>query len=196
MIYTFEINGLPVQTGDIICTTDGGRPILAGEFWRILGKLVPGDVDHVAMYVGPAGLCVESAVTGVYAFEVIGSTWDAEKMHSQRLFLDTFYGVAYPLQDKSLPQDKEIKIRAGAAAYCLKQAAANKPYNLNLLDSQTEDAFYCSQLIYKAYLPHGIDLNTGLAVPNLKGAESIIFPQEIWAGCVHRRAEIGCILDS
>jgi hypothetical protein len=190
MIYSCEINGLPLQTGDIICTSDGGRPILAGEFWRMLGKLVPGDVDHVAMYVGPDGLCVESAVIGVYAFEATGPRWDAEQMLSRRLFLDTFFGVAYPLQNKGLPQDQESKIRAGVAAYCLKQAAANKPYNLNFLDSQTEDAFYCSQLIYKAYLLHGIDLNTGLAVPNLKGTESIIFPQEIWAGCCHRRREI------
>jgi uncharacterized protein YycO len=189
MIYTYEINGLPVQTGDIICTTDGGRPIVAGEFWRMLGKLVPGDVDHVAMYIGPNGLCVESAVMGVYAFEVPGPTWDSEKMHSRRLFLDTFYGVAYPLKDKGLPRGQESKIRADVAAYCLKQASANKSYNLNFLDSQTEDAFYCSQLVYKAYLPHGIDLNTRLGVPNLKGTESIIFPQEIWTGCRHRRAE-------
>jgi uncharacterized protein YycO len=71
----------------------------------------------------------------------------------------------------------------------LTQAALQKPYNINYLDSQTEDAFYCSQLAYQAYLRHGIDLNTGLSIPNLKGTESIIYPQEMWAGCFHRRPQ-------
>ena len=85
-------------------------------------------------------------------------------------------------------EEEEAQIRSSVADYCLAQAAANKPYNLNFLDSQTEDAFYCSQLAYKAYLPHGIDLNSGQGVPNVKGTSRIIFPQEIWSGCIHRRA--------
>ena len=189
MIYSYEINGLSLQTGDLICTTDGGRPIIAGEFWRLLGKLVPGEVDHVAIYVGPKGRCVESAVVGVYVFEVPGSIWDAEAMYRQRLFLDQFHGIAYPLQGKGLSRDEETQVREGVAAYCLTQAALQKPYNINYLDSQTEEAFYCSQLAYQAYLQHGIDLNTGLSIPNLKGTESIIFPQEMWAGCFHRRPQ-------
>jgi uncharacterized protein YycO len=56
------------------------------------------------------------------------------------------------------------------------------------LDSMTEDAFYCSQLAYKAYLREGIDLNTGKGIQNFPGMESIIFPQEIWSGCKHERA--------
>ena len=189
MIYSYEINGLPLQTGDLICTTDGGQPIVAGEFWRLLGKLVPGEVDHVAIYVGPEGRCVESAVVGVYVFESPGSTWDAEAMYEQRLFLDQLYGVAYPLLGRDLSQAEKTTIREGVAAYCLMQAALQKPYNINYLDSQTQDAFYCSQLAYQAYLRHGIDLNTGLSIPNLKGTESIIFPQEMWAGCFHRRLQ-------
>jgi uncharacterized protein YycO len=176
MIYSYEINSLPLQTGDLICTTDGGRPIIAGEFWRLVGKLVPGEVDHVAIYVGPEGRCVESAVVGVYVFEMPGSIWDAEAMHKQRLFLDQFYGIAYPLHGKGLSPKEETKIREDVATYCLTQAALQKPYNVNYLNSQTEDAFYCSQLAYKAYLRHGIDLNTGLSIPKLKGTESIIYP--------------------
>jgi hypothetical protein len=187
MIYSYKINGLSLQTGDLVCTTDGGRPIIAGEFWRLLGKLVPGEVDHIAIYVGPEGRCVESAVVGVYVFEMPGVIWDAEAMHTQRLFLDQLYGIAYPLHSKDLPPEEETKIREGVAAYCLTQAALQKPYNINYLDSQTEDAFYCSQLAYRAFLRHGIDLNTGLSIPNLKGTDSIIYPQEIWAGCFHRR---------
>ena len=189
MVHSYEINGLPLQTGDLICTTDGGRPVIAGEFWRLLGKLVPGEVDHVAIYVGPEGRCVESAVVGVYVFESPGSTWDAEAMYEQRLFLDQLYGVAYPLLGRDLSLAEKTTIREGVAAYCLMQAAFQKPYNINYLDSQTQDAFYCSQLAYQAYLRHGIDLNTGLSIPNLKGTESIIYPQEMWAGCFHRRPQ-------
>ena len=56
---------------------------------------------------------------------------------------------------------------------------------MNFLDSDTEEAFYCSQLLYRAYLPHGINLNTGMDVPNIPGTDSIIHPQEIWSGCAH-----------
>ena len=186
MIYQFEINGVPLQTGDLICTTDGGSAIVAGEFWRLLGKLVPGEVDHIAVYVGPGGRCVESGLGGVHLFEAT-DPWDAEAMLRQRFFPDQFYGIAYPLQVKDLPKKQETSIRESVAVYCLAQAEAKKPYNINFLDSQTEDAFYCSQLAYKAYLPHGIDLNTGQDIPDLKGTVSIIFPQEIWAGCAHQR---------
>jgi len=65
MIYTYEIEGLAVQTGDIICTMNGKPDILPGEFWRFVGRLVPGDVDHVAIYVGPNGRCVEAGTRGV-----------------------------------------------------------------------------------------------------------------------------------
>ena len=55
MIYTYEIEGVPVQTGDLICTMNGKPDILPGEFWRFVGRLVPGDVDHVVIYLGPDG---------------------------------------------------------------------------------------------------------------------------------------------
>jgi uncharacterized protein YycO len=63
-----------------------------------------------------------------------------------------------------------------------------KRYNLNFLNAETDEAFYCSQLVYKAYQRVGINLNTGLAMENLPGTNLIIYPQEIWSGCVHRRA--------
>jgi hypothetical protein len=36
-IHTFEIEELAVQTGDIICTSNGKPDILPGEFWRLVG---------------------------------------------------------------------------------------------------------------------------------------------------------------
>jgi hypothetical protein len=43
-------------------------------------------------------------------------------------------------------------------------------------------------LIYKAYQQVGIDLNTGLSIEQLPGTNAIIYPQEIWGECMHRRS--------
>ncbi|MBN1888429.1 MAG: hypothetical protein JW850_10580 [Thermoflexales bacterium] len=183
MVYTYTLDGLFLQSGDLICTNDGGRAVVAGEFWRMVGKLLPGDVDHVAVYVGPGGRCVEAGPKGVYAYEIEGNTWDGDKMLAQRLFVDTLYGVAYPLQGRGLAEPAEPAIRADVAAYCLAQVG--KSYNLNFFDSRTEQAFYCSQLAYVAYLRHGIDLNTEIGIPSLPASASIVFPQEIWNSVPH-----------
>jgi len=71
------------------------------------------------------------------------------------------YGVAYPLLSGDVDPAKAVAIREDVAAYCMKQAKLNKPYNLNFFDSSTEECFYCSQLAYRAYLRSGIDLDTG-----------------------------------
>lgn len=187
MIYTYEIEGLPLQTGDIVCTMNGKPDILPGEFWRLVGRLVPGDVDHVAVYVGPGGRCIESGSRGVITFNVEGPVWCSESMILERgLLCDTFYGVAYPLEGRGYLPEEQAAIREEVAAFCLAQVG--KPYNLNFLDPDSEEAYYCSQLIYKAYLRQGIDLNTGLSIETFPASNRIIYPQEVWSGCVHREA--------
>lgn len=187
MIDTVTIEGLQVQTGDVLCTMNGKPDILPGEFWRLVGRLVPGEVDHVAIYVGPGGRCVESGTRGVITFEVPDGRWEAEKMVAQRgLLIDELVGVAYPLAGRGLLPEEQEAIRKEVAEYCLAQVG--KPYNLNFLDPEREDAYYCSQLIYQAYRRCGIDLNTGLAMETLPGTNQIIFPQEIWSGCTHEAA--------
>ena len=188
MIYTYQIEGIPLQTGDIICTMNGKPDILPGEFWRFVGRLVPGDVDHVAIYLGPEGRCVEAGAHGVIKFTVFKGGWDTERMARRRgLLFDTFYGVASPLDGLELPEQEEHAMRARVAQYCLTQLG--KPYNLNFLNSETEEAFYCSQLAYKAYQQIGINLNTGLAMEQIPGTNSIVYPQEIWKGFSHRQVE-------
>lgn len=189
MIYEYEIDGLSVRTGDIICTADGASNTdIKGQFWRLLGKIIPGEVDHIVIYVGPDGRCVEAGAKGkVITFKVKENTWDFEKMIEQRGIIDTLYGVVCPLHGKSLNEAETTGIREAVAAYCLQQAELEKPYNMNFLDSTTEKAYYCSQLAYLAYLKHGIDLNTGRGIPEIPGTESIIFPQEIWSGCEHKK---------
>ena len=186
MIYTYQIEGLTLQTGDIICTMNGKPDILPGEFWRLVGRLVPGDVDHVAIYLGPHGRCIEAGARGVITFDVPRRHWNTERMALQRgLLFDSFYGVASPL-DGLAAEGEEYEMRAAVAAYCLAQVG--KPYNLNFLNAEIEEAFYCSQLAYKAYQQIGINLNTGLAMEQLPGTNAIIYPQEIWSGFSHRAA--------
>ncbi|MHC4143256.1 MAG: hypothetical protein ACYSUD_00605 [Planctomycetota bacterium] len=191
LVHTYQIDGLTVRTGDLICTnTTEGESVFGGLFWRFFGTLIPGEVDHIAVYVGPGGRCVEAgAKYRVITFNIKGNTWDSSKMIEERgPILDNLYGVAYPLAGLSLSGEEEAGIRKRVAMYCIKQAEANKLYNAMFLDSMTEDAFYCSQLAYKAYLKEGIDLNTSKGVQNFPGMESIVFPQEIWSGCRHERA--------
>jgi len=186
MIFTYEVNGLTVKTGDIICTMNGKPNILPGEFWRLVGRLVPGDVDHIAVYIGPDGRFVEAGALGVVTFEIHDGVWHAEHSMAERgMLVDTFYGAAYPLMEIGLTRDEEDEIRKGVASFCLEHLGC--PYNLNFLDPDREDAFYCSQLAYKAYLPWGINLNTGLSMERLPGTNRIVYPQEIWDGCAHRR---------
>ena len=187
-IYTYEIDGIALQTGDIICTMNGKPDILPGEFWRFVGRLVPGDVDHVAIYVGPNGRCIEAGARGVIKFTVFDGQWNTDRMARRRgLLFDTFYGVASPLDGLQASREEEFELRSRVAEYCLAQVG--KPYNLNFLNSETEDAFYCSQLAYKAYQQVGIDLNTGLAMEQLPGTNAVIYPQEIWDGFSHRAAK-------
>ena len=185
MIYTYQIEGIPVQTGDIICTMNGKPDILPGEFWRFIGRLVPGDVDHVAIYLGPHGRCIEAGARGVITFDVPRGHWNTEKMALQRgLLFDSFYGVASPLDGLGAEDEEEHELRAIVAAYC--RAQVGKPYNLNFLNTDSEEAFYCSHLAYKAYQQIGINLNTGLAMEQLPGTNAIVYPQEIWNGFRHR----------
>lgn len=188
MIYTYEIEGIPIQTGDIICTMNGKPDILPGEFWLLVGRLVPGDVDHVAIFLGPEGRCIEAGSKGVNPFHLTGKTWHAEEMVAERGFLiDTFYGAAYPLAGMQLSEEDEMLMRMKVADYCLEHIG--KPYNINFLNAESEKAFYCSQLAYKAYEQIGINLNTGLAMEQLPGTNEIIYPQEIWDGFEHKAAK-------
>ncbi|NIP22745.1 MAG: hypothetical protein GWN67_14340 [Phycisphaerae bacterium] len=189
-IHTYKIDGLTVRTGDLICTNTGGQSLPGGLFWKFFGQLIYGDVDHIAVYVGPGGRCVEAgAKYRVVTFDVSENTWDAVKMTDTRGYiLDNLYGVVYPLAGRSLTRKEEDRIRENVARYCLRQAEAKKLYNPIFTDSKTENSFYCSQLAYKAYLKEGIDLNTNKGVPDVPGTESIVFPQEIWMGFEHKKA--------
>ena len=185
-VYSTTLQGITVQSGDIICTKDGNTEIPPGEFWRFIGRLLPGDVDHIVIYIGPGGRCVEAGGLGVITFAFENGIWDGTRMLSQRgMLVDTLFGVAYPLRRRGYSPAEEKRIRLEVANFCLAQVG--KPYNLNFLNPDAEDSYYCSQLAYRAYLPHQINLNTGRMMPKLPATEAIIFPQEIWDVCEHQQ---------
>ena len=37
MIHTYSINGVPLSTGDLICTTNGDETVIGGQIWRLIG---------------------------------------------------------------------------------------------------------------------------------------------------------------
>jgi hypothetical protein len=184
MIYTHRFEGLTVSTGDVLCTKDGTPDSLFGAIWSLLGRLVPGEVDHCLVYTGSGGRCVESGARGVIAFEMRGQGWRAQPLYAERLLLDSLVGVAYPLADRGLPPEDEVRIRQGVADYCLEQARRQAPYNLDFPDPQRDWSFYCSQLVYKAYQAQGIDLHP--LSPGMSSLERIVFPEEIWRACLHK----------
>lgn len=183
-LYSASFCGLPVTTGDVLCTQDGEAGSLFGRLWSLLGRVVPGEIDHCLLYLGPNGRCIESGPRGVIVFEMPGESWDPRPLFAQRVILDSLYGAAYPLANRGLSPEQEASIRQCVAAFCLEQAALGKPYNLNYFNPQKDGAFYCSQLIYRAYLAEGIDLNVNVGVP-AGPLKSIVFPQEIWNACPH-----------
>lgn len=187
-VYSHTFNHLPLKTGDVLCTFDGRRGTLFARLWRLIGLLIPGEVDHCVIYLGPGGRCVESTARGVIVFDMPGEAWNPRLRARQRLLFDNLVGVAYPLEGRGFTPAQEDEIRRGVAQYCLDKAARNAPFNYNFFNPATDGAFYCSQLVYKAYLAHGVDLNTNQGVPSAPLLNQVVFPQEIWNACVHRRA--------
>ena len=108
MVYTYQIEGIALQTGDIICTMNGKPDILPGEFWRLVGRLVPGDVDHVAIYTGPQGRCIEAGAHGVIKFTVFNGEWNAERMARRGFYLPSGLGLSEAEFERSAHALREI----------------------------------------------------------------------------------------
>lgn len=189
MIYTHTFNGLTVQTGDILCMRNGARYNWFSRLWAMVGYLVPGPIDHTILYVGPGGRCVEALTKGVIDFVMPGNRWNAKRVAAKRLYYDTLVGVAYPLQGLNLSPQEETRIRTGVADYCLAQVG--KPYNANFLNTVTDEAFYCSQLIYLAYCDVGVDLGVSpvqlLTEPrDTQSKPLLILPNALMDNCTHQ----------
>lgn len=176
MVYKFEVSGRTLKTGDIISTKDGTNSIFSLGY-RMLGKLIPGKVDHSVLYVGPGGLCVEAGTFGVISFTAV-DRWNSEEMLAERGLLDTFVAASSVLTGRGMTPDEEDAARSFVRAYAL--GCVGKPYNLDFLHPDNERALYCSQLIYLAYKKVGINLNVGTSGIVGRWSNTIVFPQEIY----------------
>lgn len=190
MIHSHTINGLTIRTGDILCTRDGAPGSWFGRLWQLIGYLVPGEIDHIIVYVGPEARFVEAGARGVIDFTMPGNRWDAAHVVEQRLLVDTLVGVAYPFQALGLSAAEEHAARETIAAYCLDHLG--KPYNANFLKVVTNEAFYCSQLAYLAYRAAGIDVGVTPVrllpeqIDEVDETPLLVLPNALLDNCSHK----------
>jgi uncharacterized protein YycO len=187
VLYSHSFHGVIAQTGDILFTRDGMPGSLFGEIWRLLGQILPGDLDHVALYLGPGVRFIESAANGVEVCEFASDEWNALPYAQQRLLVDELVAIADPLAGRGLTPEEETRMRQAVVAYCLTQVARSKPYNLNVFNPETDGAFYCSQLIYKAYQMQGIDLHEHVGAEAESILAPIVLPKDIWNACLKKQ---------
>jgi hypothetical protein len=184
LIHTHVFHTIPVKTGDILFTRDGEPESLFGKIWCLLGRILPGDLDHCALYLGPRVRFVESAANGVVVVEMQGDQWNAKPCALERLLVDELVGIADPLAGRGLTAQEEMRVREGVVEYCLKQAAQQKSYNLDFFNPEIDGAFYCSQLIYKAYQQYRIYLHKHVGAESESPLAPIVLPQDIWNACL------------
>src|SRR4029079_5856877 len=88
MIYSHTFDGVTAKTGDILFTRDGEPGSVFGAIWKVLGYVLPGDLDHTALYVGPGIRFIESAARGVVVVTMEGESWQGRQYGKERLLVD------------------------------------------------------------------------------------------------------------
>jgi len=76
-------NRLRIETGDLLCMAGGDQDDMQGQFWRVLGTLLPVPIDHIVIYLGPDARHIEAGPKGVGLFEMAGSSWFAKPLAKQ-----------------------------------------------------------------------------------------------------------------
>jgi len=97
-------------------------------------------IGHAGMVYG-AGITVEGAREGVVTRS---NNWEYRYW--------TVFGIN--VSGTSAADDAE------AVEWAMSQI--NKPYNWNFFNIETQSEYYCSQLVWRAFERHGVDLNTWL----------------------------------
>lgn len=187
MIHQHSFHGVLARSGDILFTRDGVPDSLFGEIWRVLGQAMQSEFNHCALYLGPGVRFVESAAKGVVVVEMQGDEWNAAPYALERLLVDELIGVGDPTAGRGLSPQAEQQIRERAIAYCLAQVRERKPYNLDFFNPETDGAFYCSQLVYKAYETENIILHQHRGAAAQHILAPIVFPQDVWEACREKR---------
>jgi hypothetical protein len=175
MVFEETLEGKTIRTGDIVGTVDGGAS-LYGFLFKIIGDTIPGRPDHVAVYLGPDGICVEAGPRGVNLFRFFDARWDTERMLGQRGIVDSLYGLGDLVEGRVPDTVSEKIIRSKIRHYVLEHIG--KPYNLMFRDPDGEKSFYCSQLVYSVYRKVGIVIPFGSLHPTFH--DPIITPEDVW----------------
>lgn len=186
MIYTHSFNGITAKTGDILFTRDGEPGSVFGAIWKMLGHILPGDLDHAALYVGPGIRFIESAAKGVVLVHMEGDRWQGKRYGKERLLVDELVGIGDPIAGRGISADREVQIRENVLAYCMAQVAEAKPYNLDFFNPETDGAFYCTQLLYKAYQTQGINLHVHKGDEAASLLAPLVLPEDIWNACLKK----------
>jgi len=184
MIFEESLEGKTVRTGDIIATADGGEGSFSGAVFKLIGVMIPGRPDHIALYLGPDGICIEAGPKDVSLFRFLGGKWEAHRMERQRGIVDKLHGVGSLIPNAAPASFDEGAARETVRTFLLEQAG--KPYNWDFLNPDQEEAFYCSQLAYAAYKRIGVNLNTP-PPRNLHPLlpRPIVTPEEVWNSVPH-----------
>lgn len=187
VIHQHSFHGVIARSGDILFTRDGVPGSLFGEIWRVLGQAMQSEFNHCAMYLGPGVRFVESAANGVVVVEMQDDGWDAAPYAQERLLVDELIGIGDPVAGRGYSSNAEREVRERAIAFCLDQVREHKPYNLDFFNPETDGAFYCSQLIYKAYAAQEIRLHAHRGADSESVLAPIVFPREVWDACREKR---------
>ena len=178
MVFEEMLEGTVIRTGDIIATVDGGASIY-GALFRLIGEIVTGKPDHLVLYLGPDGICVEAAPRGVNLFRFFGGRWDSRRMQGQRGVVDKLYGTGDAVGGRLDDPGKSDAVREAVRAFVLDQVG--KPYNMNFLEPEQEHVFYCSQLVWAAFHKAGVDLHPKFtAWLHSLLPHRVITPEEVW----------------
>lgn len=186
MIYTHNFDGVTAKTGDILFTRDGESGSLFGAIWKVLGYVLPGDLDHTALYIGPGIRFIESAAKGVVVVTMEGENWEGKRYGKERLLIDELVGIGNPIAGRGISEEQEVQIRENVVGYCMAQVAEAKPYNLDFFDPETDGAFYCTQLLYKAYQSQGINLHVHQGDDSESLLAPLVLPKDVWNACLKK----------
>jgi len=178
MIYHEALEGHSLRTGDLIATVDGGGTFY-GALFGLIGMLIPGKPDHIVLYLGPDGLCVEAGPRGVNLFRFFNERWDSDRMQGQRGIVDAIYGFGNLARARIPDPAHEFAARQVIRNYVLEQVG--KPFNWDFNDPDNEEAFYCSQLAYAAFKRAWIQVNVAIGAkvhPSL--LHRLVTPEAVW----------------
>jgi len=177
---------MPIRTGDIIATLNG-EASLYGQLYRLIGALIPGEPDHLAIYLGPGGLCVEAGPHGVVSFHLHNESWDAGRLFNERGILDSLYGVGDFVSNASDELQSEA-VRRSIRHYVIDQVG--KPYNYAFRESSDDTCFYCSQLVVHAAMASGLDLDLSFRPVHPLIPEGVITPETVWHASTRLRRTV------